>query len=134
MLFFSSPSLVKPLIQPVGLPFITTSRLIPAENLATAQNRKILLERLVGALGNATAPVIFAVAPYYFEEDGGTSVTDTWRTSLWHARIFLFLSCVCKLKSCVRSHHLDSGTSTLPYSSVNPSMKTSAIPWTFFGT
>jgi len=69
--------------KPVGLPFITTSRLIPADNFSP-RSREQLLETLIPVLDNAALPLIFAVTPYLFKDDGGTSLTDAWRTSLWH--------------------------------------------------
>jgi len=70
--------------KPVGLPFITTSRLIPADNFRSTQSREQLLKTLISVMDNAALPLIFAVTPYLFKDDGGTSLTDAWRTSLWH--------------------------------------------------
>lgn len=69
---------------PVGLPFMTTSRLIPADNFRSPWNRELLLETLIPVMDNAALPLIFAVTPYLFKDDGGTSTTDAWRSSLWH--------------------------------------------------
>ncbi|KAH9893386.1 FAD-binding domain-containing protein [Cubamyces lactineus] len=74
---------------PVGLPFIATSRLIPADNFETESKREELVDRLIPVLDNAL-PIVFAVAPYYFKDDGETSVTPAWRNSVWHVTASTF--------------------------------------------
>ncbi|KAK0472774.1 FAD-binding domain-containing protein [Armillaria novae-zelandiae] len=70
---------------PVGSPFVTGSRLIPADKFSDAKSRQVLWERLVEALQNSTVPIIFAVAPYFYDgDDGETSVNSAWRNSIWH--------------------------------------------------
>ncbi|KAK0235467.1 FAD-binding domain-containing protein [Armillaria nabsnona] len=70
---------------PVGSPFISSSRLIPADKFSGAKSQQILWERLVDVLQNSTFPVIFAVAPYFYDgDDGETSVNSAWRDSIWH--------------------------------------------------
>lgn len=63
---------------------MTTSRLIPADNFRSPWSRELLLETLIPVMDNAALPLIFAVTPYLFKDDGGTSFTDAWRSSLWH--------------------------------------------------
>ncbi|KAI0333866.1 FAD-binding domain-containing protein [Cubamyces sp. BRFM 1775] len=74
---------------PVGLPFLATSRLIPADNFQTESQREELLDRLIPVLANSQ-PLIFAVAPFYFKDDGETSVTPAWRNSIWHVTASAF--------------------------------------------
>ncbi|TFY55055.1 hypothetical protein EVJ58_g8490 [Rhodofomes roseus] len=69
---------------PVGLPFITTSRLIPAANFASNESQAELVDRVIEALDDSPYQIIFAVTPYYFKSPGGTSINPIWRESLWH--------------------------------------------------
>ncbi|KAF5387457.1 hypothetical protein D9757_007766 [Collybiopsis confluens] len=70
---------------PVGLPFITTSRLVPEENFATNASQKELHQAILEVVMNSSFAVIFAVAPHLFNDSTGeTSVTEAWRTSIWH--------------------------------------------------
>ncbi|KAI0353743.1 FAD-binding domain-containing protein [Trametes cingulata] len=75
---------------PVGLPFATTSRLIPAENFKTDARRRELVDRLIVVLDNAQLPLIFVVAPFFFQDDGGTSINPAWRRSIWHVTASTF--------------------------------------------
>ncbi|KAJ7591558.1 FAD-binding domain-containing protein [Mycena floridula] len=70
---------------PVGLSFVTSSRLISTSLFKTTVGRSSLVQGLskVFAVPD-TSTIVFMVAPHFFKDDGGTSVTDAWRTSLWH--------------------------------------------------
>ncbi|KAJ7589809.1 FAD-binding domain-containing protein [Mycena floridula] len=70
---------------PIGLPYDMTSRLIPTANFATNASRELLYERMLSSIEFSDLPIILAVAPHYFGQgDGGTSLTDAWRSSIWH--------------------------------------------------
>ncbi|KAJ7813124.1 FAD-binding domain-containing protein [Mycena olivaceomarginata] len=70
---------------PVGVGYVTSSRLIPTSSFTTAAGRDELIKGLLQLFRTPdTIPVVFMVAPHYFKDAGGTSVTDAWRTSLWH--------------------------------------------------
>jgi hypothetical protein len=76
--------------QPVGLPFATSSRLIPVTSFATPESRTLLLDNLLGLIVNGTLAAFFANTPYYYgldHTDRYTSVTPAWRESLWHVRM-----------------------------------------------
>ncbi|KAF8435773.1 FAD-binding domain-containing protein [Boletus edulis BED1] len=72
---------------PVGLPFIFASRLVPAANFETRKSRSLLVEAMIPSFETASLPIILIVAPYLYNYQGGTSVTDAWRSSLWHVAI-----------------------------------------------
>ncbi|KAG6380592.1 FAD-binding domain-containing protein [Boletus reticuloceps] len=72
---------------PVGLPFIFASRLVPTANFETKKNRNLLVEAMIPSFETASLPIILLVAPYLYNYQGGTSVTDAWRSSLWHVAI-----------------------------------------------
>ncbi|KAI9566290.1 FAD-binding domain-containing protein [Boletus coccyginus] len=75
---------------PVGLPFIFSSRLVPAVNFETGESRELLVDAMMPSFEAASMPVIMIVAPYLYNYQGGTSVTDAWRSSLWHVVIAEF--------------------------------------------
>ncbi|OJT09758.1 hypothetical protein TRAPUB_13717, partial [Trametes pubescens] len=75
---------------PVGRSFATTSRLIPADNFQTPEKQTELVDRLMPVLDNAPLPLIFAVAPFFFKDDGGTSINPAWRKSIWHVTASTF--------------------------------------------
>ncbi len=116
-----------PHVQPVGSPFITSSRLIPADKFSGAKSRQVLWERLVDALQNSTFPIIFAVAPYFYDDDGETSVNNAWRDSIWHVRRLRADSLLSWICSQVTSSELWSFNTTKQdlssiYSSLSKSM------------
>ncbi|KAF8885912.1 FAD-binding domain-containing protein [Mucidula mucida] len=69
---------------PVGVPSITSSRLIPVDNFATNTERGKLLDALMEVFRDSSFPIVFAVAPFLYNQTEETSVTDAWRRSLWH--------------------------------------------------
>ena len=68
----------------MGLPFLTTSRLVPADNFRTTEKQTELVDTLIPILDNSQLPLIFVVGTYLFKDDGGTSINPVWRNSLWH--------------------------------------------------
>ncbi|KAF8885929.1 hypothetical protein CPB85DRAFT_1336853 [Mucidula mucida] len=74
---------------PVGVPSITSSRLIPVDNFATNTERGKLLDALMEVFRDSSFPIVFAVAPFLYNQTEETSVTDAWRRSLWHVRFLL---------------------------------------------
>ncbi|TFK91561.1 FAD-binding domain-containing protein [Polyporus arcularius HHB13444] len=76
----------KPILDttPVGLPLATSSRLIPVDNFQTPEKQAELVATLSTTLQSSASALIFAVAPYFFKDDGATSVTPAWRDSIWH--------------------------------------------------
>ncbi|KAJ7224129.1 FAD-binding domain-containing protein [Mycena pura] len=77
---------------PNGLQLITSSRLISTSLFSTPDGQGKLATGLNEVLEvNGTLPIIFMVAPHFFKDDGGTSITNAWRTSLWHVRLTLHL-------------------------------------------
>ncbi|RPD52974.1 FAD-binding domain-containing protein [Lentinus tigrinus ALCF2SS1-7] len=69
---------------PVGLPFLTTSRLIPADNFRSSKKQAELVDTVIEVLDDSPLPLIFVVGTYHFKDRGGTSVNPIWRKSLWH--------------------------------------------------
>ncbi|KAI0708921.1 FAD-binding domain-containing protein [Cerioporus squamosus] len=69
---------------PVGLPVSASSRLVTVDNFSTEEKRTELAETLDIVLPKSAAPLIFVVSPYYYKDDGLTSVTPAWRRSIWH--------------------------------------------------
>ena len=74
----------------MGLPFLTTSRLVPADNFRTPKKQTELVDTLIPILDNSQLPLIFVVGTYLFKDDGGTSINPVWRNSLWHVRASSF--------------------------------------------
>ena len=70
--------------QPVGLPVAASSRLVPVDNFSTEEKRTELAETLDTVLPKSAAPLIFVVSPYFYKDDGLTSITPAWRKSIWH--------------------------------------------------
>ena len=69
------------------MPFLTTSRLIPADNFEDSIKQKELVETLIPVLDDSQLPLIFVVGTFFFEDDEETSVNPVWRKSLWHVCI-----------------------------------------------
>ncbi|KAJ7089173.1 FAD-binding domain-containing protein [Mycena belliarum] len=71
---------------PVGENAVVASRLIPAANFASAENRTALVDALMQTLAHVTFGLtLIATTPYNVPDDGSTSVTQAWRTAVWHA-------------------------------------------------
>lgn len=72
----------------IGYGGISGSWLMPGENFTTEEGRQAIYEGLLATLpyGN---PNIIQATPFLFNgTEGETSVTDAWRGSLWHVRLF----------------------------------------------
>ncbi|KAI0797160.1 FAD-binding domain-containing protein [Abortiporus biennis] len=68
-----------------GVPNILGSRLIPTSSFATSDSQAQLLDALMAGVSlNPAKFIILGTTPVNFKPDGKTSVTDAWRTSLWH--------------------------------------------------
>ncbi len=63
------------------------SRLIPKENFATNDSRKVLLDALLAAEEAAPGVRLLGSTPFNFAGDGMTSVTDAWRSSVYHVTL-----------------------------------------------
>lgn len=72
-------------VQPTGLPFLIGSRLVPAANFEDP-NKADLVQAILNTVKTTSFTALFAVAPYYYEDDGATSVNPAWRNSIWHVR------------------------------------------------
>ncbi|KAJ7158393.1 FAD-binding domain-containing protein [Mycena crocata] len=65
---------------------VIASRLIPAANFADAAGRAALVDALMQTLAHVTFDLsLIATTPYNVPDDGSTSVTEAWRTAVWHA-------------------------------------------------
>ncbi|KAJ7590268.1 FAD-binding domain-containing protein [Mycena floridula] len=70
---------------PVGVPYAMTSRLIPTANFETKESRDLLFEKMLTSINYSDLPIIGVVSPHYFGKgDGLTSISEAWRTSVWH--------------------------------------------------
>ncbi|KAJ7512638.1 FAD-binding domain-containing protein [Mycena galericulata] len=70
---------------PVGENAVIGTRLIPAANFATATGRAELVDALLQTLAHVTFDLtLIATTPYNVPDDGSTSVTEAWRTAIWH--------------------------------------------------
>ncbi|KAE9406765.1 FAD-binding domain-containing protein [Gymnopus androsaceus JB14] len=67
-----------------GVSMAIASRLIPKANVATAESQKELVQGLVNA--NTVSPrlIILISAPSSYPGDNTTSVTEAWRSSVYH--------------------------------------------------
>ncbi|KAJ7634766.1 FAD-binding domain-containing protein [Roridomyces roridus] len=71
---------------PVGENAVIASRLIPAANFANETSRASLVDALLQTLAHVTFDLtLIATTPFNVPDDGSTSVTEAWRTSIWHA-------------------------------------------------
>ncbi|KAJ7728408.1 FAD-binding domain-containing protein [Mycena maculata] len=71
---------------PVGENAVLGSRLIPAANFGNAMSRAALVDALMQTLAHVTFDLsLIATTPYNVPDDGSTSVTEAWRTAIWHA-------------------------------------------------
>lgn len=79
--------LIKLRFQVVGSSLALASRLISKLNFETQDNRTALVSGLLAA--NAATPglIILISAPTSFPSNGNTSVTEAWRSSLYHVTV-----------------------------------------------
>ncbi|KJA24252.1 hypothetical protein HYPSUDRAFT_214704 [Hypholoma sublateritium FD-334 SS-4] len=70
---------------PIGLPIVLTSRLIPAQNHETAEGRQELLDALLSAFDNSAFAQVHITTPYGFKGESGvdTSVNPIWKDALY---------------------------------------------------
>ncbi|KAI0372488.1 FAD-binding domain-containing protein [Pilatotrama ljubarskyi] len=69
---------------PNDAPAALASRLIPASVFNSSTLRTQLLDAVMTASQRHTITLLFSVAPFFFKDDGLTSVSPAWRESLWH--------------------------------------------------
>ncbi|KAF8176027.1 FAD-binding domain-containing protein [Pholiota molesta] len=74
---------------PVGLPIVLTSRLIPAKNHETVESRTELLDALMSAFANSAFNQLHITTPYGFNGTDGsdTSVNPVWRQVLYQVML-----------------------------------------------
>ncbi|KAJ7634764.1 FAD-binding domain-containing protein [Roridomyces roridus] len=71
---------------PVGENAVIASRFIPAANFANKTSRATLVDALMQTLAHVTYSLgIMVTTPFNVPDDGSTSVTEAWRTSIWSA-------------------------------------------------
>ncbi|KAJ7651928.1 FAD-binding domain-containing protein [Mycena rosella] len=68
----------------VGTNIALTSRLVPKSNVQTPGNISALVTGFLETDAAAPGMIILLVAPVSYVAQGGTSVTDAWRSSLYH--------------------------------------------------
>ncbi|KAG6872370.1 hypothetical protein C0995_010289 [Termitomyces sp. Mi166 len=71
----------------VGSSLALASRLISKENFETPSNRSALVSALLAADAATPGLIILISAPSSFPSTGKTSVTDAWRSSLYHVTV-----------------------------------------------
>jgi len=73
--------------QSVGTSLAIASRLISKSNFETAQKRQDTVQALISA--NAATPglIMLMTAPASVPSNGGTSVTEAWRSSIYHVTV-----------------------------------------------
>lgn len=72
--------------QPVGENAALGTRLVPAANFNSSVSRGALVDALMQTLAHATFDLtLIATTPYNVPDTGATSVTEAWRTAIWHA-------------------------------------------------
>lgn len=84
--FMLRRSLIDP-VQPVGYNLALTSRLIPRTSFNNATSRSSLVTAFTTANNLLPSFLILIVAPSSFPGDGMTSVTDAWRSSIYHVTV-----------------------------------------------
>ncbi|KAF7360418.1 FAD-binding domain-containing protein [Mycena venus] len=71
---------------PVGENAALGTRLIPAANFNSTASRSALVDALMQTLAHVTFDLtLIATTPYNVPDTGATSVTEAWRTAIWHA-------------------------------------------------
>ncbi|KAJ7089096.1 hypothetical protein C8R44DRAFT_648958 [Mycena epipterygia] len=68
----------------VGTSIALASRLVNKSNFQTAADRSALVAGLLETNAAGPGMIILLVAPVSFAEHGGTSVTEAWRSSVYH--------------------------------------------------
>ncbi|KAG6876325.1 hypothetical protein C0992_013354 [Termitomyces sp. T32_za158] len=71
----------------VGSSLALASRLISKDNFKTSPNRSALVSALLSADAATPGLIILISAPSSFPSTGKTSVTDAWRSSLYHITV-----------------------------------------------
>ncbi|KAF8074075.1 hypothetical protein FPV67DRAFT_1480629 [Lyophyllum atratum] len=71
----------------VGSSLALASRLISKNNLKTSNDRSALVSGLLAADAATPGLIILISAPSSFPSNGQTSVTDAWRSSLYHVTV-----------------------------------------------
>ncbi|KAK7685064.1 hypothetical protein QCA50_011901 [Cerrena zonata] len=76
---------VAPTSPPIGNPIAIASRLIPADLFKTSSAQGRLSETVESLIAqNHTTLFLFAVAPFFFKDDGTSSLNPAWRSAIWH--------------------------------------------------
>ncbi|KAJ6588813.1 FAD-binding domain-containing protein [Mycena capillaripes] len=71
---------------PVGENAALGTRLIPAANFNSTESRATLVDALMQTLAHVTFDLtLIATTPFNVPDTGSTSVTEAWRTAIWHA-------------------------------------------------
>lgn len=70
-----------------GINLALASRLIPKVNLADPMSRQSLLNALLEAESLTPGVRLLGVTPINYKGDGGTSITDAWRDSIYHVTL-----------------------------------------------
>ncbi|KAK7044629.1 FAD-binding domain-containing protein [Favolaschia claudopus] len=71
---------------PVGENAVVGTRLVPAANFNNTASRSALVDALMQTLAHVTFDLtLIATSPYNVPDTGATSVTEAWRTAIWHA-------------------------------------------------
>ncbi len=75
--------------QPVGLPIVLTSRMIPTKNHETAEGRGELLDALMSAFSSSAFAQVHITTPYGFKGKSrvDTSVNPIWKDALYQVSI-----------------------------------------------
>ncbi|KAJ6522585.1 hypothetical protein B0H19DRAFT_973347 [Mycena capillaripes] len=68
----------------VGVPLALTSRLVPKTNFQTPESRKSLVAALQAINDAGPGMIILLVPPVSYKYQGGTSVAEAWRSSIYH--------------------------------------------------
>ncbi|KAJ7640893.1 FAD-binding domain-containing protein [Mycena polygramma] len=71
---------------PVGENAALGTRLVPAANFNSTASRAALVDALMQTLAHVTFDLtLIATTPYNVPDTGATSVTEAWRSAIWHA-------------------------------------------------
>ncbi|KAH8114550.1 hypothetical protein DFH11DRAFT_1767528, partial [Phellopilus nigrolimitatus] len=68
----------------IGANLALASRLLPKDNFKTSESRQQLLEALLAAQYLTPGLRFLGSTPFNFPGDGGTSITEAWRDSVYH--------------------------------------------------
>jgi hypothetical protein len=75
------------ILQAVGSSLALASRLIPQTLFSNSTSRSTLVSALTAANKMSPSLIILITPPSSFPGDGMTSVTDAWRTSIFHITV-----------------------------------------------